>query len=116
MPFLNRAFMEYLVSRAAGYDIVVPETPDGLQPLNAVYARRCLPVIRGLLDRNRLKISGFYPEYPLLKIPPETIRPFDPEGRMFMNINTPEELTKLFPAPQSANAPQTGENPQAEIP
>ncbi|MDA8123987.1 MAG: molybdenum cofactor guanylyltransferase [Deltaproteobacteria bacterium] len=92
MPFLDPAFIEYLVTRAPGQDIVVPEMPLGLQPLHAVYARRCLPVIRGLLDHDRLKVSGFYPGHRLLKIPTETIRAFDPEGRMFMNVNTPEEL------------------------
>ena len=40
MPFLNRAFLEYMVRQTAGYDIIVPAPPDGLQPLHAVYARR----------------------------------------------------------------------------
>ena len=71
MPFLNTAFMEYLVSQAAGYDIVVPETPAGFQPLHAVYARRCLPAIRGLLDRNRLQSEVSTQGTQLLKIPPE---------------------------------------------
>lgn len=97
MPFLNRAFLEYMVSQAEGWDIVVPAPPDGLQPLHAVYARRCLPVIRGLLERDRLKISGFYPGHRLLKIPPAVLSSFDPEGRMFMNVNTPEDLRNLPP-------------------
>lgn len=95
MPFLNRSFLEYMSRRSSGYDIVVPATPDGLQPLHAVYARRCLPVIRGLLDRNRLKVTGFYPSHRLLKISPEIIHSFDPEGRMFLNVNTPEDLRTL---------------------
>ena len=69
--------------------------PDGLQPLHAVYARRCLPVIRGLIERDRLKITGFYPGHRLLTISPDVIRSFDPEGRMFMNVNTPEDLRNL---------------------
>jgi molybdopterin-guanine dinucleotide biosynthesis protein A len=95
MPFLNRAFLEHMISRTAGYDIIVPATPDGLQPLHAVYARRCLPVIRGLIERDRLKITGFYPGYRLLTLSPEVIRSFDPEGRMFLNVNTPEDLRNL---------------------
>jgi molybdopterin-guanine dinucleotide biosynthesis protein A len=95
MPFLNRAFMEQMISRTAGYDIIVPAPPDGLQPLHAVYARRCLPVIRGLIERDRLKITGFYPGHRLLTLSPEVIRSFDPEGRMFLNVNTPEDLRNL---------------------
>lgn len=97
MPFMNRSFLEYMVSQAEGYDIVVPAPPDGLQPLHAVYARRCLPAIRNLLDRNRMQIKKFYPGHRLLEIPPEVLRSYDPAGRMFINLNTPEDLLKLPP-------------------
>jgi molybdopterin-guanine dinucleotide biosynthesis protein A len=103
MPFLNRDFLQYMVSLAPGFDIVVPEPPDGLQPLHAVYSRRCLPVIRGLLERNRLKITGFYPGHRLRKVPPEAIRSFDSEGRMFMNINSREDLSIL---PSGGGSPE----------
>ncbi len=95
MPFLNRSFLEYMASLATGYDIVVPAPPDGLQPLHAVYSRRCLPAIRDLLERKRLKITDFYPGHKLRTISPEVLRSFDPEGRMFMNVNTPEDILKL---------------------
>jgi molybdenum cofactor guanylyltransferase len=97
MPFLNRAFLEYMVRQTEGYDIIVPALPDGFQPLHAIYARRCLPVIRGLIERERLKITGFYPGHRTLTISPEVIRSFDPEGRMFINVNTPDELRNLPP-------------------
>jgi len=95
MPFLNRAFLVYLFQQTTAYDIIVPAPPDGLQPLHAVYTRRCLPVIRSLLDRNRLQIKELYPGRRLLKIPPEVLRSFDPEGRMFLNVNTPEDLRNM---------------------
>jgi molybdopterin-guanine dinucleotide biosynthesis protein A len=95
MPFISRAFLEYMVSITDGYDIVVPAPPDGLQPLHAIYARRCLPAIRSLLDRNRLQIKELYPGQRLLEIPPEVLRSYDPEGRMFINLNTPEDLLNL---------------------
>ncbi|MCL5808890.1 MAG: molybdenum cofactor guanylyltransferase [Deltaproteobacteria bacterium] len=95
MPFLNTAFMEYMLRQTTGYDIVVPAPPDGLQPLHAIYARRCLPAIRARLDQNRLQIKGFYPGRPLLKISPEVLNSFDPDRRMFLNVNTPEDLEKL---------------------
>ena len=97
IPFLNRSFIEYLASQADGYDIVVPAPPDGLQPLHAVYSRRCLPAIRSLLDRNRLQIKEFYPGHTILRIEPDVLRSFDPEGRMFINVNTPEDLRNLPP-------------------
>jgi len=97
IPFLNRPFVEYLASRANAYEIVVPAPPDGLQPLHAVYSRSCLPVIRGLIDRDRLQIKELYPGRKLLEIPPKVLSSFDPEGRMFLNVNTPEDLSNLPP-------------------
>ena len=106
MPFLNRSFLEYMASRATGYDIVVPAPTDGLQPLHAVYSRRCLPAIRNLLETNRLKITGFYPGHKLRTISPEVLRSFDPEGRMFMNVNTPEDILKLPSLSDSDRVPK----------
>jgi molybdenum cofactor guanylyltransferase len=96
MPFLNQAFIEYMVTQATGHDIVIPSPPDGLQPLHAIYSRRCLPAIRALLDRNRMQIKGFYAGHDLLKIPPDVLETFDPQGRMFLNINTPDEHKMLL--------------------
>jgi molybdopterin-guanine dinucleotide biosynthesis protein A len=97
MPFLNRSFIECMIRQPPGYDIIVPACAEGPQALHAVYARRCLPVIRGLIERDRLKITGFYPGHRLLTLPLELIRSFDPEGRMFLNVNTPEDLRNLPP-------------------
>lgn len=95
MPFLNKEFIEYMISRRDNYDIVVPETADGLQPLHAIYAKRCVPVIRKLLEVDKLKITGFYKGFRLLNIGEKDIRPFDPESRIFLNVNTQEDLQRI---------------------
>jgi molybdenum cofactor guanylyltransferase len=86
-----------MVSLANGYDVVVPAPSDGLQPLHAVYSRRCLPAIRSLLDRDRLQIKELYPGQKILPIEPAVLSAFDPEGRMFINVNSPEDLQNLPP-------------------
>ncbi len=95
MPFLNRFFIEYMMENAKGHDIVVPAPPDGLQPLCAVYSRICLPFIKTLVEKNRLQIKGFYPGRNILEITPAVLGTFDPEGNMFTNLNTPEDLENL---------------------
>lgn len=95
MPFLNRGFIEYMVEHAAGYDIVVPKLIDGLQPLHAIYSRRCLPFIKKVLLTDNLKITSFYRGLKTLTIPEDVIRSYDPEGRMFFNINTREDLERI---------------------
>jgi len=92
MPFLNVDFIRYMKDRTKSHDIVVPVEPEGFQPLHAIYSRRCMPAMKKCIDEDRLKITGFYEQARVLKIPPEAIAPFDPEGRMFFNINSPDDL------------------------
>lgn len=92
MPFLNEDFIRYLLEQTHDYDIVVPQSSDGLQPLHAVYSRRCLPAIEKRLLTNQLKIDGLFKEMRLLKIGGDQIARFGSENRLFKNINTPDDL------------------------
>lgn len=95
MPFLKGEFIEYMVGKIDSNDIVVPNPPDGYQPLHAIYSKRCLPRIKKFIDKDELKIRGFYKKSKTLLIGAEEIQKFDPEGRMFLNINSPEDLDEL---------------------
>ena len=95
MPFLNAPFIRYMMKESGNYDVVIPRTPGGLQPLHAIYSRTLLKPIRRLIDANQLKITELFKKSKILEIPREEILPFDPEERLFMNINTPEDLEKL---------------------
>ncbi len=95
MPFLNQRFIAYMMEQIRDYDIIVPQTADGLQPLHAIYSRRCLPAIKNLLLQDKLKVTGFYKGLKSLCIPEEIIKTFDPGFRMFLNINTPEDVNLL---------------------
>jgi len=92
MPFFNSEFISYMVSRIGKYDIVVPETEKGPQPLHAIYSRKCLNRIKTLIAEDRLKVTGFYKGFRTLSIPTKEIARYDPESRMFLNVNTPEDL------------------------
>lgn len=92
MPFFNPEFISYMISRIGNYDIVVPETEKGPQPLHAIYSRKCLNRIKTLIQEDRLKVTGFYKSFRTLAISPGEISRFDPEKRIFYNFNTPEDL------------------------
>ena len=92
MPFLNKDFIIYLTEQTGKHDIIVPELPEGFQPLHAIYSQNCLSHIKKMLIADKLKITGFYKEVRLLSIPEEKIKPFNQDGRLFLNINTPEDL------------------------
>jgi len=95
MPFLNEGLIRYLMSLAPGYDLVIPQTGDGLQPLHAVYSQKCLPFAEELLRQNDLKIIDFFPKVKKKIVSPEEILPLDPKFASFMNVNTPEDLGRL---------------------
>jgi molybdopterin-guanine dinucleotide biosynthesis protein A len=96
MPFLNRKFIEYMIDRMGTHDIVVPESSQGLQPLHAVYSKKCLPYIRKIIGSDRLKIRPLFRHFKTLTIPSDVIRTFDSDEKMFFNINSPEDLERIL--------------------
>lgn len=96
MPYLKKEMvaliMEYL---EPGWDVVVPVTTAGYQPLAAVYSRRCLPVMARQLARNRCKVSMIFSEVRVKEVPEARLREVDPELISFFNINTPSDLEGL---------------------
>lgn len=95
MPSLNRDFIAFMMGLAGHHDVVVPEVPEGYQALHAIYSQSCLPSIKRLLIMDKLKVTGFYRDMRVLTIQDEQIRPFDPDGLLFQNLNTPEDVIKM---------------------
>ena len=95
MPFANPALFKYelMLLSKSGADVVIPSTPDGLEPLHAVYRRdSCLPVVRKALEAGQLKLVNWLPEVSVRMVLPEEVKHFDPQGLAFWNLNTPEEF------------------------
>ena len=95
MPFIAKKFIEYMISQGDCYDIVTPDAGDGWQPLHAVYDKKCLPAIKNLLDQDKLKIAGFYKSGRTLTIRDDITDTFDPEKKMFLNVNTYDDLQTI---------------------
>lgn len=109
MPYLSLEFLHFLVglARRSEADAVIPESEAfGYEPLCAVYARACLAPIEQALQADRGKISDVFGQLRLRLIPPAEWKPYDPEGRLFRNLNTLEEYEQasrelLLRAPQA---------------
>jgi len=95
MPFLNKELISHLVRLSPGYDIVIPRTDDGLQPLHAVYSQRCLPFMEDLLRRGNLKILDFFHRVKKREVLTGEIIPLDPRLSSFLNLNSPEDLARI---------------------
>lgn len=110
MPFLNADLVRYEIDLCPRFDIVIPRTEDGFQPLHAVYSQRCLPFMEELLRKDILRIIDFFPQVKKREVSTGEIRRFDPKLISFLNVNTPEDFTRI----QSSSAPlssATGEDP-----
>lgn len=85
MPALTVAFLEDLFRAAElPVDAVVPETAGGLDPLCAVYHRRCLEKAASAIDRKILKMHDFVSTLRIRRWPVLNAAPLE-------NINTPDQ-------------------------
>ncbi len=87
----NADLLEYLASLAQGYDVVVPRRTSGVETLHAVYSVRCIQPIERLLDKGEVRIVKFFPDVRVRYVEEPDLCRFDPEGRSFVNINTPAD-------------------------
>lgn len=94
MPFLTPGFLAHLAGMPDDVDAVVPRTGDGRHPLCARYHRRIAGLLRRRLEAGRLRISEALDEMTVREIGPEELRPFDPDGTLLMNVNTPDDYQR----------------------
>ncbi len=92
MPFPSPAVISLLAGLAPGYDVVVPKTGSGYEPLHAVYGKSCLPSIRTMLSEGRLKVDLLFPGVRSRVVEEAELRALDSDLRCFLNVNTQEEL------------------------
>ncbi|MFH2012285.1 MAG: molybdenum cofactor guanylyltransferase [Pseudomonadota bacterium] len=95
IPFLNREFIDYMISKVDNFDVLVPHSIGGLEPLHAIYSKTCIRHIEALLELNDLKITNFYPKVRLKEIGFKETLSFDPKQSLFFNLNVPEDLGKV---------------------
>jgi molybdopterin-guanine dinucleotide biosynthesis protein A len=95
MPYLSGEFIGYMISQTDDHDLVVPVTTNGFESLHAIYSRKCLPVIESQIERDELKVALLFRKFKTREIRDKEIRRFDPEGRLFANLNRPDDLNQI---------------------
>jgi molybdopterin-guanine dinucleotide biosynthesis protein A len=98
MPNLTCEFLELLagIARSGSSDAVVPAARTlGFQPLCGLYSPACLPDIEAELRAEHYKLLRFLEKLQgqnrLRLVTHEECLPYDPQGRLFWNLNTLEE-------------------------
>lgn len=95
MPFLNPDLIRHMVEIRGDCEVVVPEISGKMEPLHALYAGRCIPAVRRLIDLHEYQIIRFFSEVSVRYVKENEIRLFDPELKSFFNVNRPDELGRL---------------------
>jgi len=92
MPFLNVDLLKFMISETDENDIVIPVIKGFVEPLHAVYSKRCLPAINSHLEVEDLKVKNFFSEVKCKHLPEDKITKYDPHLLSFSNLNTPQML------------------------
>ena len=92
MPFLNLSLLRYMITLAPEYDVVVPRTRQGIEPLHALYSKACLPAMERLLQGDHLKVISLYPHVRVRYVEEEEIETLDPQHLSLFNVNSPHDL------------------------
>ncbi|OQZ03555.1 MAG: hypothetical protein B6D34_07335 [Candidatus Brocadia sp. UTAMX1] len=96
MPFLDEKVILCLKDRIDSYDVVVPQTSRGLEPLHAFYSKNCIQPIRRCLDEGRLRIIDFFADVKVRIVCEQELNGLDGSTSSLTNLNTPEEYQKYL--------------------
>jgi molybdopterin-guanine dinucleotide biosynthesis protein A len=92
-PFLKKELVAMLLDQIdLNQDIIMPETAAGMEPLCAIYSKRCLNTAAHHILQHKLKIQQALRRHRLKKIAESQLRTADPDLISFFNINTPADL------------------------
>ncbi len=97
MPYPDPALIREILARREGYDVVVPHTQDGFEPLFACYHKSCLEVILSMLKEGLYCVYDIFPQVRTCHLHEEEL----PSGwnRSLRNVNTLEEFKSLKEKP-----------------
>jgi molybdopterin-guanine dinucleotide biosynthesis protein A len=102
MPFLNADVVSFIVERyrecssAGPCDAVIPVFNGAPQPLCGVYAKSMLARLEEGVTDNKASMRPLLSEVRTCFIDEAALRGIDPDGRSFVNINTPEDYERLM--------------------
>ena len=95
MPFINEDLVRYIAGVRDGYDAVVPKVDWKIEPLHALYSKRCLPAIKELIYRKEYQTIKAFNNLNVRFVEEAEIKTCDPELKTFLNVNKQDELEKI---------------------
>jgi molybdopterin-guanine dinucleotide biosynthesis protein A len=98
MPFVSEPLLAHLVSVGTSFDIAIPRTARGYEPLCATYSRRSAVELRRLFDEKRFRLSEVagIPGLQIREVGRDELKRFGPEEVLFFNLNTPDDHARAI--------------------
>ncbi len=95
-PLLSPEVIALVIESIRNNDrVILPRTPDGIQPFTAAYHKSCLEPLGIMADQGERSCRPLYVTVPTREIGPREILRVDPRLLSFININTPQDLELL---------------------
>jgi molybdopterin-guanine dinucleotide biosynthesis protein A len=95
MPFVTAPFVSFLFDAIGSADAVVPRGADGLHPLCAVYARKCLETVTQRLAQQQWALRNLVEAIDARTVAVEELDRFGDHRRLLANVNTPSDYAAL---------------------
>ncbi|OGU26467.1 MAG: molybdenum cofactor guanylyltransferase [Geobacteraceae bacterium GWF2_54_21] len=113
MPWMNSVLIMRLAGLRDTAEVIIPQGENGLEPLHAVYGKRCLGPMEESLAADRRRIVSFFPLVRVRQLRQEQVAAIDPGFDSFRNVNTPADYFRLR-AEYSVPVSETSENGQVQ--
>lgn len=92
-PFLQKELVEMVTGSIDDrFDVVMPRTSEGSEPLCAVYSKRSLNRIEQHLIQDKHKIQRVFRQDRIKIVSEKSLRKVDPDLISFFNVNSSEDL------------------------
>jgi len=94
MPFVSAPFLSELAALGADVDAAIPRDVHRRHPLCASYQRRIAAQLKMRIDAGALRIGDALCDLRVRDIDPDQVAPFDPDGLLLLNVNTPADYER----------------------
>ncbi len=96
MALVDSRVARALCAMLEEYDAVVPQVAGILQPLHAVYRKRCAAAIDAMVARGKSRLREIVDSVPARRVEEEALRKLDPELTSLFNVNTPGDYQRAL--------------------
>lgn len=94
LPFLTQPFLDYLMHAAHESACVIPRSEGRLHPLCAAYPATAAAAARARISRGALAVQDLCQDVPCRMLEQSDLAPFDADGMLLFNVNTPDDLRR----------------------